>query len=230
MTDQPILFSGPMVRAIRDRRKTQTRRVLKDQPGDLDRVFQMDDGSWHQSAANGSHMSPLLVPYAPGDRLWVRETWQAFNGTFAFGRLGNARRYSDRPSPGDELRYKADSDPTKDFSHYRSPIHMPRWASRLTLVVTDVRVHRVQEVSEIDARNEGAIRVTDGLYHYWRYDEWNAADINCTPGHSTAKGAFIGLWDDLNAKRGFGWDANPWVVAITFVPHAVNIDRMEGEP
>ena len=75
MTDRPILFSAPMIRALLAGRKTQTRRILKEQPGELDRSFMMDDGSWHVTDPRGGHMSPLTVRYRAGDRLWVRETW-----------------------------------------------------------------------------------------------------------------------------------------------------------
>ncbi len=76
MKARPILFSAPMIRALLAGAKTQTRRVVKPQPGDLDRPFQLDDGSWHVCASRGGHMSPLPCPYGrPGDLLWVRETW-----------------------------------------------------------------------------------------------------------------------------------------------------------
>lgn len=79
MTDLPIIFSAPMIRALLEGRKTQTRRRLKEQPGEIDRPFRMDDGSWHVADSQGSHMSPLAVRYATGDRLWVRETWKAYS-------------------------------------------------------------------------------------------------------------------------------------------------------
>lgn len=88
---------------------------------------------------------------------------------------------------------------------------MLRWASRLTLVVTDVRVQRVQEISEEDAIAEGVFE----------------SDVNMYPELGTAQHHFQDLWDSLNAKRGFGWSENPWVVATTFTVHKCNIDQME---
>lgn len=182
MTDKPMIFSAPMVRALLDGRKTQTRRVLKPQPEEC---------------------SPALWPgccrlrYAPGDLLWVREAWQM--------------RGEDTDDP--TAIFQADPAPP-DFDplavlwrgHWRSPIHMPRWASRLTLHVTDVRVQRVREISEADAFLEG-IAQRKG---------------------ATCRDDFRDLWDTLNAKRGFGWDANPWVVVLTFAVERANIDALDG--
>lgn len=107
---------------------------------------------------------------------------------------------------------------TPPFTLWKSPLFMPRWASRLTLEVTDVRVQRVQEISEEDA-------VAEGLPPY----EYGTCPYVPTSGEKTAAThRFRELWDSLNAKRGYGWDENPWVVAVTFRPHHCNIDQMEG--
>ena len=188
MADKPIIFSAPMVRALLDGRKTQTRRVLKPQPVWDNGAIGIEDkaGRWvfcsntERGFGEGLPRSRFKLPYAPGDRLYVREAvcWVS--------RLG--------------WRYRADDDDLSDkreageVGRWHPSIHMPRWASRLTLTVTDVRVQRLAEMSSGDALAEG-IDVTG----------------DCGPLVTYAK-----LWDNLNAKRGFLWQSNPWVVALTF--------------
>jgi len=213
VTDRPILFSAPMVRALLDGRKTQTRRILEDQPGDLDKPFMMDDGSWHVTDSRGGHMSPLTVRFYKGDRLWVRET---------------LRRQHANNVVGETWLYGADQEVVNlrhgdpripdmlAWAHHKEgdtcvSIHMPRWASRLTLTVTDVRVQRLQEISEADALAEGAARLVmddDG-----RFYENERGTHRC---------GFAGLWAHINGAD--SWDANPWVVAVTFTVERRNID------
>lgn len=207
MRDKPILFSGPMVRAILEGRKSQTRRVLKPQP---DAGLPICSADWVPGSEgaklcylNGFDGSPLgLVPtsYAPGDRLWVRETWVAVEPNIAPPEFPDGGLY--RAS----WPYEPECKPV-----WKPSIHMPRWASRLTLVVSDVRVQRLRDISEEDARAEGVDRP---ILPHWPDRPYVSA--------------FRGLWNDLNAKRGDGWDQNPWVIAITFEPHNVNIDRMDA--
>lgn len=183
MTVKPILFSRPMVRAILDGRKTQDRRVLKPQP---DFVYDKLDRLVN---VNGLAAQASPPPYAPGDMLWVRENIYQFGGP---------------------VEYPADGPPS--FQRKLTPsIHMPRWASRLTLEVESVKVERVQDISGYDAYWEGVCQSKTG------HDA----------GHpSYTIEMFRRLWDSLNAKRGFGWEANPWVVAITFKPHHCNVDAL----
>ncbi|WP_375263234.1 hypothetical protein [Palleronia sp.] len=232
MTDRPILFSGPMVRALLDGRKTQTRRVLKPQPFEHEGQWFVEypglDGGGlgiHDTeAAAVAEWMPFIKPrirFARGDRLWVRETWAVapiYDGV--------------RPreiNPGGKprwcgIRYAA-TDARKGIKD-RPSIFMPRWASRLTLQVTDVRVQRVQEISEDDAWAEGC--------------KPGDLDDNGNPfpaeephpkggwiGWDYARDWFADLWDGLNGPRGYGWDANPWTVAVTFTVHRQNIDQME---
>lgn len=201
MADRPIIFSGPMVRAILDGRKTQTRRVLKDQPGERDRAFKMDDGSWHQSAHDGTWMTPLKVPYAAGDRLWVREAWKPHS-------IYADRRPSDIPPS--TIFYAADEKYAPSNTPWRPSIYMPRWASRLTLTVTDVRVQRLQDISPGDAKAEGVAS--------------QLVDHGGVGPEGSYRDNFRKLWNELNEKRGYGWDVNPWVVAITFTAEQRNID------
>ncbi|WP_113154909.1 hypothetical protein [Nitratireductor sp. OM-1] len=199
MTDRPILFSGPMIRALLEGRKTQTRRILKPQPpADMGLV-----GVYAPAlTAVFGYVTPdadFKVPlrYMPGDRLWVREAWKPIPKS----RPGS---YFVPGSPfyGLDTFYQADGNcPLWANGPWKPSIHMPRWASRLTLIVTEVRVERLQEITWQDAKAEGI----SGGYH---------------------QSEFASLWDSLNASRGFGWDANPWVVALTFNVIRQNIDAM----
>lgn len=207
MTDRPILFSGAMVRALLDGRKTQTRRVLKDQS-----VFAGKEEivrRWPRQKGLGYGET--------GDRLWVREAW-----------LTESRAYDDlAPSEmgGEEtVIFEADAawSLNKTVGRLRAGMHMPRWASRVTLTITDVRVQRLQDISEEDAVAEGVVSGTSCLNGAGWFPSLPALTMGALP---TAKDAYRVLWDSINADRGFGWEANPWVVAVTFTVERRNIDE-----
>lgn len=188
MKEKPILFSGPMARAILDGTKTQTRRVVESALN-YRKYDGMElavlDGKAYITNDDLAHFE-LLCPYGqPGDRLWVRETW---------GWVGDHHHEDHR-----SIYWKADRGDWPKTRKWRPSIFMPRWASRLTLEVTDIRVQRVQEISEGDAKAEGATPSIVG-------DELD---------HLKYRAGFMALWDSINAKRGFGWDVNPWVWAIS---------------
>lgn len=200
MADRPILFSAPMVRALLEGRKTQTRRVLKSQPRVGEEII--DLGNRHfaiRCMASGDYWSMKQPPHVPGDRLWVRERLERAN----YGAVGY-------PANGDWL-------PNTPWIWQRNSlpsIHMPRWASRLTLLVTDVRVQRLKHISEADALAEGIVPTIDG-YALTRAGEcWGP----------TAAKAFETLWNSINGPD--AWDANPWVAAISFTVHRANIDQV----
>jgi len=181
--EHPILFSGPMVRAILDGRKTMTRRVCKYQPS----VSVRKAGSmWGIKGGDALwHFGHKIVscPYGqPGDRLWVRETWMPF---------------TEQGCPVGATIYRATDHPEPDGDsplRWNPPIFMPKSASRITLEITAVRVERVQDIGDEDAEAEGL--------------SWcNAA---------SPRDKFQCLWNSLNAKRGYGWDANPRVWVVTF--------------
>ena len=185
MTDRPIIFSAPMVRALLDGRKTQTRRVLKPLPR---RTIFFDP----KTAVLDQFQEP---PYAPGDRLWVREA-------FSYELLDVDRNGFMPPW------YWADGNPESgDFTRPKPSIHMPRWASRLTLLVTDVRVQRLQEISRGDAMEEGCpfANMADGP---------NPRDW------------YRGIWNSIHGPG--AWDASPWVCAISFDMLRGNIDDAEA--
>jgi len=212
MTVKPILFSAPMVRAMLEGRKSMTRRVLKPQPGDLDQVGFSGSGEWYVTASDGSHMTELHVPHAPGDLLYVRETWRTLN------------RFNSWPIPEkawvayevDENKGDARPLPLGRMGRLRPSLHMPRWASRLTLEVTEVRVERVQDITLDDIYDEGIFTPIDNTK-----DPAQRAYAD--------RRAFIDLWNSLNAKRGFGWDANPWVSVTIFKVHKQNVDVLLNE-
>lgn len=191
MTERPIIFSGPMVRAIRDGRKTQTRRVLKEPPWAAPGTLDVVDGDpWAVDPTQGGDR-PIVWPYLPRDILWVRETHKQFarNGM---------------PTP--DLMYADDEDYdiVEDALGWRTvpSIHMPRWAARLFLSVTAVRVERLQEITPEDAVAEGFGFL--GCLAFGR------------EGRGAYREMFRETWDDLNAKRGYGWDVNPWVWVVSF--------------
>lgn len=194
MTDRPIRFDGPMVRAILDGRKTQDRRVFHPPAPDTatcDISVQVATGEYRSK-------------YAIGDRLWCRET-------FALTQHGKPVYRADaRDQSGARWHSITPGDPAGEVQ-WKPSIHMPRWASRLTLTVTDVRVERVQDISEADAKAEGV----DGV-------DWGGGRDYGGPAHY--RPGFRTLWDELYAARGYGWDANPWVRAITFTAERRNID------
>jgi hypothetical protein len=226
MKERPIIFSGDSVRAILDDRKTQTRRLCKRA------VF--SDGTVAASvhpdgAATGwIAWSPFAVTAQdtlkryPGDdgfpcphgvvggRLWVRETWGV--GSRPDPRGGyNGIEY--RADDGADLDKKADlpcyRDDEHDLTVYRlgwhSPIHMPRWASRIDLVITEVRVQRLQDITEEDARAEGCKSA----------DHATGRECILSPELGSYRLHFQSLWDAINGNRAT-WDSNPWVWALSF--------------
>lgn len=202
MKERPILFSGPMVRAILDGRKTQTRRIMKPQP--------TYDGFWwsHKGYSCGGEKQfrdglPMFVgcPYGKvGDRLWVRETCCSDGWSVHYLADNDHREFG-------ETRY----DDVIKLHHYSGgfsrqvpSIHMPRWASRITLEITGVRVERLNEISEADAYSEG-VNIPSG----------QSFASNGNPElRNEARCAFQSLWNSINGPE--SWAANPFVWVIEF--------------
>jgi hypothetical protein len=197
---RPILFSAPMVRALLEGQKTQTRRLVKPQPP----ISNGKDASWRDPKAdlwrNARQFARDCCPYGePGDQLWVRE-----------GLI--------RPD-GDPWLYRADNIPVMvnpedetamvvwahhKLQDYCVSIHMPRWASRITLELTDVRVERVQDISEDDAKAEGCKAA----------DPATGRECILSPLLGSHRLHYAALWDKINGMD--SWTANPWVWALTF--------------
>lgn len=213
MADIPIIFSAPMVRALLEGRKTQTRRILGKRSSP--RSPNIFDGTWTDDYVldpGNASWRERCVPYAPGDRLYVREAWQS-NG-LNWGKKPRDMRHGLGP-----VHYAAtDAGEWKTYwGNWKPSIHMPRWASRLTLTVTDVRVQRLQEISEEEAEAEGC--EASG----WRPTYANPDNAGCEQSTS-ARDAFCDLWNKLHGHD--AWDANPWVVALTFTVQHGNIDHI----
>ncbi len=237
MTDRPILFSAPMVLALLAGRKTQTRRVLKNgwqpmlnAPHDLVRTWFAPPeiptlgipGQWAESGIwavkhgeRGYNRFLGQAPYRPGDRLWVKEG-HAFVPASAYRHSEGVQQTVDPADKYQAAIYRAAWD-RSGSQLWRSPIHMPRWASRLTLLVTDVRVERLQDISEADAVAEGAEAVDLQFDH--RLSNAHKIDLAGTKSHALG---YERLWNSIHGPG--AWDANPWVVALTFAVQHGNID------
>lgn len=227
MKERPILFSGPMVRSIIDGSKTQTRRVLKFphfhgcMTGDCPHEKQA------QCDASLKEFALAQCPYGvPGDRLWVRETWgigwqagMLIDPCINY-RAGDQLPLLRDPRLGWRHAYSqsagvSDDDLLKIKDGWRPSIFMPRWASRILLEIADVRVDRVQDISETDAKAEGAKKLCSHCGNSDAHEAHWVCEKDYDPEVSRRVG-FHRLWDSINAKRGFGWEVNPWDWAITF--------------
>ena len=227
--ERPILFSGEMVRAILDGRKTVTRRVIKPNRRWADEIHMGEgrDGNW--IVYNGQDDSiigpdnceyPVPCPYGiPGDRLWVRETFAIesnyqiefddYDPPFKDGRPINW----DGLTNWEQCHYRA-TDPVPELCYsdedlgppckWKPSIHMPRWASRITLEVVSIRVERLQDISDKDAIAEGIQKADFGF-------------VDCTEKGNrvfSAKLGFEKLWNSINGPG--SWDSNPWVWRVEF--------------
>lgn len=222
MADRPILFSGPMVRALLAGTKTQTRRTFNPQPT----MHEAGDCTVNGHRGSVDYLMREIAPkhwlrIAVGDRLYVREAWRPSYGAEGWREdLGRVARPADFDPQTTAIEYLADG--TRELGGDNRPgIHMPRWASRITLTVTDVRVERLQDISEADAKAEGAnffVPANHLSHGGWSHDEWYVSE--------TAKQSYEGLWDRINGEG--AWSANPWVAAYTFTVEHGNIDQVGG--
>lgn len=206
--DRPILFSAPMVRALLDGSKTQTRRVVKrsdEWPASAVKAVMLESrGTALAVAADRCTYGPeISCPYGqPGDRLWVRESWSTHAGfdRYAPSELTHIRSF----------HYWADGHLVTGKK--RPSIHMPRWASRITLEITGVRVERLQDISPADAEAEGIEPQADGIG--WKRGPISGDHPNTAKRTAFPKLAYQSLWESINSPD--SWAANPWVWVIEF--------------
>lgn len=215
----PKLFNAEMVQAMLAGRKTETRRIFKDAPVDV--------GHWWRDPETGfiRCQDRTGTPYGrhfgtrtqTGDLIWVRENFQISG-------IGWGKKPSE--AIGGKVHYKADPDHGwhSYWGGWHPSIHMPKWASRLTLVVTDYRIERLHDIDETGAIAEGC-----GPF----FDENDPRKVPSPNGGSIEmmpiKGpvdAYAALWDKINGNG--AWTANPWVEVTSYTPHLCNIDRMAG--
>lgn len=231
--ERPIIFSAPMVRALLEGRKTQTRRVVKPQP--KVELFAMKGSG---NLPNGDFAfvdypriisKHLRCPFGvPGDRLWVRENWlpdppiDGWSGDIEWNGCG--RRIDGVPEHyrnPDHCLFAATWNGT-DLA-WRPSIHMPRWASRITLEITGVRVERLKDISEEDAKSEGALFHNGGGVGHsgWRHD----------PEHGfvypSARESFFSLWRSIHGEDSI--QENPWLWVVEF-QRLSRLDKPEVHP
>lgn len=224
----PIIFSGPMVRAILDGRKTQTRRLLRSPEyfgcptGDCPHNYQRECDEFMASLPSED------TGFAIGDRLYVREAYYQFGfwepiegqqtkqGRQKWRFVGAADRVQFEEPPS-YRKGRHHNDPSTPAWHKRLPRFMPRNLSRLTLTVADVRVERLQAISEDDAMAEGIIEFEPTDEDPAEFSYRDGGDIWNNP-----RSAFRALWNSINGPT--AWDENPWVVALTFTVEQGNID------
>ena len=204
--EKPMLFNAPMVLAILDGRKTQTRQVVKPHPeSDIQSVYPdaSENGFIFWSAPPSDKLAEFTKeqyqdqginpPHPVGSRIWVRETWRAYDRMLECP----CYDYCQCPPTGTIL-YRASHAVCDE--KWRPSVHMPRWASRITLEITDVRVQRLQEISGIDAKAEG-VSVPAHIPQ-------DGADLDW------ARREFQSLWNSIHGPD--AWEQNPWVWAYTF--------------
>jgi len=202
--ERPILFSGPMVRAILEGRKTQTRRIVN-----LDRAYhdcgrheimewRNQNGFWF-GLYEWNTVASLQCPYGNvGERLWVRETWAVVPKVSDDGPKHKAK------GDGTGATWRADWNGNPSGFPWKPSIHMPRWASRINLEITGVRVERLNDISEADAYSEGVTIPS----HYKFASNGRPNDRN------EARVTFETLWESINGPE--SWPLNPWVWVVEF--------------
>ncbi|CDQ54692.1 unnamed protein product [Klebsiella pneumoniae] len=230
ISERGMIFNAEMVRALLDGRKTQTRRIMVPQPADdIERgIFPNPEVIGWKSSRRHKHGSTTahFCHYGkPGDRIWVRETWGVVSHAFSDDGL-MIDWVPDRPATAiHEMPfgngyysgyaiYAADGDFTwgdddgyeDGRSCWKPSIHMPRAASRILLEITDVRVERLNAISEEDATAEGVAQFRGGFWKHYQ-PGWTQHQLS-------ARGSFVTLWKSIYGEE--SWNSNPWVWVIKF--------------
>ena len=232
MKERGMIFNGEMVRAILDGRKTQTRRPIKWKQTRFTEIGEREDGSRWPWSEDAEHACDFWHPCpfgAVGDRIWVRETWQAIHDYCDENGHVDERRYArsiprhrgNYWHPVYEEAWGNESREDREFP-WRPSIHMPRWASRILLEITDVRVERLNAISEEDAQREGVhtevwdqtvvarnYAARDEFFQFWSEDMPHYVEMN-----QLYRSSFRSLWESIYGEE--GWKANGWVWVISF--------------
>lgn len=246
--ERPILFNADMVRALLDGRKTQTRRIMKSQPTEgsglievgtfapivIDRKGEQQPGPDTFGAFSEDGEWGLKCPYGqPGDQLWVREAHALLPRTAYRASVGTGTiEQVEHPTDGYTAAVFREGFDRSGAPKWRPSIHMPRWASRITLEIASIRVERLKAISEENAKAEG-VRFTDfgtftpkgaasldmgETYHPFKPAQhlgYHVGDVSSpSECHGSARGAFAGLWAAINGAD--SWNANPWVWVVEF--------------
>ncbi|MEZ1398133.1 hypothetical protein [Klebsiella oxytoca] len=210
MKERGMIFNAEMVRAILDGRKTQTRRIVKLQP-DEDGLAKVTNGPWVDTSERN-----YRCPFGDvGDRIWVRETWAEAGASAPNLKLYRANYPEHVPSHYENV-------PPANEIRWTPSIHMPRWASRILLEITDVRVERLNAISEEDAQREGVhtevwdqtvvarnYAARDEFFQFWSEDMPHYVEMN-----QLYRSSFRSLWESIYGSE--NWLANPWVWVIEF--------------
>ncbi|HAS0926936.1 TPA: hypothetical protein ACPZVC_004488 [Enterobacter hormaechei subsp. xiangfangensis] len=209
MTERGMIFNSEMVRAILDGRKTQTRRIIKDCTVGRDPISKFIQIGKRFIGCYPEDVPELIrecCPYGvPGDRIWVRETWAEAGASAPDLKLYRANYPAHVPTHYENV-------PPAEDVRWTPSIHMPRWASRITLEITGVRVEQLKSISEEEARSEGVARLREGFWKHYQ-PGWTQHQLS-------ARGSFATLWDSIYGSG--EWDRNPWVWVIEF-------KRIEGD-
>lgn len=224
MTERGMIFNGEMVRAILDGRKTQTRRPIKWKQTRFTEIGEREDGSKWPWSEDAEHACDFWHPCpfgAVGDRIWVRETFCTVDDT----QYGGGKWVDYRATPKFEASHPAGWDCAPNDAEalkWRPSIHMPRWASRILLEITDVRVERLNAISEEDAQSEGVhtevwdqtvvarnYAARDEFFQFWSEDMPHYVEMN-----QLYRSSFTILWESIYGAE--NWLANPWVWVIEF--------------
>lgn len=216
--ERPCLMNAPMVRATLAGTKTQTRRLVKAQqfPAPFhERALDVGvDVALREMYLEGRWGERPFPHGAPGDRLWVRETWGQADSSYDEWDFLRGK-----PRPHLPVIYRATWGDDDEETFWRPSIHMPRWASRITLEITGIRVERLQDITEEDAMAEGAVFVDHGL-DQWRQQRpgWSMDPAEAARGWEyclgTARTAFGNLWVSVYGPK--SWQQNPWVWVVSF--------------
>jgi hypothetical protein len=201
------VFTAQEVQAIIAGNKTMFREICKRQPqGEMEQPYVI-----RQAGITEFNYPFGKIPYQVGQKIFVKESWHAFTSETLGTPLGKMRIYSYPPKKGDIIEYKADTDLTKDFTSYLPSTTMPKWASRLTLQIKEIRVERLADISEEDAIEEGVVYPNTPVCCY-RYQNYCCGDYEA----ENASWEFKQLWNATHKKPEEKWDSNPYVWVIKF--------------